>query len=235
MKRQAYYPSRVAEQILWLENFRNKLGSYATALGLNPDQVTAAVADCRCLIYILGSWLPGQRAYSPSCTEAASDAQVGDGNALIVLPVFTAPALPAGVTMVNTGALNRLFDLVQVVKDSNGYTDSIGADLRIIGSGVTAPDLTTVQPVITAIINGVVVEIGWNWGGNSQFLDMCEIQVDRGTGAGWAPLAFDTTPNYTDTAPLPATLTKWKYRAIYHANDQRVGLWSAEVSVTVGG
>lgn len=235
MKRQAYYPSRAAEQIVWLENLRNKLTAYAATLSLTPAQLAAAIADCRCLIYILGSWLPGQRTWSPSCTAASNAAQVGDGSALIVLPVFTAPALPSGVLMVNTGALHRIFDLVQTIKDGAGYTDAIGADLGIVGSSVSTPDLATVQPVITVTLNGVVIEIGWTWGGDSAFLDMCEIQVDRGTGQGWVLLSFDTTPGYTDSATHPATLTKWKYRAIYHADDQRVGLWSAEVAITVGG
>lgn len=70
-------------------------------------------------------------------------------------------------------------------------------------------------------------------GGNSAFLDMCQIQVDR--GSGWTLLAFDTTPNYTDTAAHPTSPTKWKYRAIYYADDTQVGVWSAEVSVIVGG
>lgn len=48
-------------------------------------------------------------------------------------------------------------------------------------------------------------------------------------------LTYDTTPGYIDTAAQPATLTKWKYRAIYRVDDARFGLWSAEVSVTVGG
>lgn len=74
---------------------------------------------------------------------------------------------------------------------------------------------------------------GWGWQGFSAFLDMLEIQVDRGTG--WGPLAFDTTPNYTDTAPFPATPARWKYRAIYRLNDAQVGVWSAEASITVGG
>ena len=56
--------------------------------------------------------------------------------------------------------------------------------------------------------------------------------MDRGNG--WQVLTFDTTPGYTDTAPFPATPTKWKYRAIYRVDDAQVGLWSAEVSVTVG-
>ena len=62
---------------------------------------------------------------------------------------------------------------------------------------------------------------------------MLENQADR--GAGWTPLAFDTTPNYIDTAPFPAAPAKWKYKAIYHAGDQQVGLWSAEASVMLGG
>jgi len=47
--------------------------------------------------------------------------------------------------------------------------------------------------------------------------------------------AFDTTPGYTDTCPPPATLVKWKYRAIYRVGDQQVGQWSNEMSITVGG
>ena len=41
--------------------------------------------------------------------------------------------------------------------------------------------------------------------------------------------------NYTDTFPLPATPTKWKYRAIYSVGDAQVGVWSNTVEITVGG
>jgi len=70
--------------------------------------------------------------------------------------------------------------------------------------------------------------------GRGAFLDLCEIQVDR-TGQGFGPLAFDTTPGYTDTEPFPASPTKWTHRAIYRVGDQRVGQWSKSVSITVGG
>ena len=65
------------------------------------------------------------------------------------------------------------------------------------------------------------MQVGWGWQGFSAFLDMLEIQVDRGDGKGWVFLTYDTTPNYTDTAPFPATPTKWKYRAIYRVGDAR--------------
>jgi len=45
----------------------------------------------------------------------------------------------------------------------------------------------------------------------------------------------ENAKNYTDIALLPATLTIWKYKDIYRLNDQQGGLWSNEVSITVGG
>ena len=86
--------------------------------------------------------------------------------------------------------------------------------------------------MVDVTLSGNAVQIGRGWGGNTSFLDMCEIQVDRGTG--WALLAFDTTPNYTDTTPMPATPAKWKYRAIYRVGDSKVGVWSNTVEIMVG-
>ena len=77
--------------------------------------------------------------------------------------------------------------------------------------------------------------VKWGRGGNSAFLDLLEIQVDRADTKDFVLLTYDTTSGYNDTAPLPATAAKWKYRAIYRVADARVGVWSDEVSITVGG
>jgi hypothetical protein len=95
--------------------------------------------------------------------------------------------------------------------------------------------MATIQPVIDATAQVATVQIGWNWGGNSAFLDMIELQVDRSDSKGYVFLANDTTPGYTDTTPFPAALTKWTYRGIYRVGDAQVGVWSNPVSVTVGG
>jgi hypothetical protein len=50
---------------------------------------------------------------------------------------------------------------------------------------------------------------------------------------GLPHLAFDSTPNYLDTTP--ATAQKWTYKAIFRVGDQRIGQWSDEVSLTIGG
>jgi hypothetical protein len=143
--------------------------------------------------------------------------------------------MPADVTPVKTGALNRIFTLVGNIKDVPSFNSTIGADLAIVGIAETAPDYATARPVLSVLIIANRVEIGWDWQGYAKFLDMCEIQVDRDDAKGWVLLAFDTTPGYIDTTPFPAALTRWKYRAIYHMDDAPVGQWSAEVSVIVGG
>jgi hypothetical protein len=233
MKTNSYYPSRQGDQIVWLGNFSNKLPGYATALGLTAGQSTAAVADCGWLIYFMGSWLPNVRAWSLACTDALGEAQIGSGSAAQVLPVFAAPALPTGVVAVNPGAQNRIFALVQLIKDGGKCTDTIASNLGIVGSEQVAPNITALQPVISAAIVNNQVLVKWGWGGNRGSLAMCEIQVDRGDGKGFVPLAFDTTPNYTDTQPFPATPAKWTYRAIYRVGDGQVGSWSAPASITV--
>lgn len=232
MKHQAYYPTRYADQVVWLENFRNKIGGYAAALGLGQPEVDTLVAKCRWVAYLIGSWLPAVRAWNLSCTQAAKTAQTGTGGAF-TLPVFTPPALPAGVTAQGEGALTYLFDKIAEIKENNACTESMCTDLRILGPQEGEPDYNVLAPKLTLTLSGNKIDIGWTWQGYGKFLDQCEIQVDRGTG--WQVLTFDTTPGYTDTTAHPATLTQWKYRAIYRVDDEQVGQWSAEVSIAVGG
>jgi hypothetical protein len=235
MKHEKYYPARQADQVLWLVNFKEKLPTYATALGLATGQVTAAVADCGWLHYILELWLPDVRPWTVACTDAATLAQTGTGADPMVLPVFTAATLPTGVTAQAPGALTRIFALVKVIKNSGLCTDPIASDLQIVGSEAVPPDFGQVQPVLKASVSGSWVEVKWGWGGLRDWLSSCEIVVDRSDGEGFVALAMDTTPNYNDTEPFPAAKTIWTYKAIYRVVDAQVGRWSQPVSVTVGG
>jgi len=235
MKHNTYFPIRQADQVVWLVNFANKLPGYATALGLTTPQVTAAVADAQWLVYVIGAWLGAARAWSLACTDAVTEAQSGNGTALMSLPVFTAPAFPEDVAPVNTGALDRIFALAQTIKDSGRCSDAIASDLGLVGAEQAGPDFDTLAPQIKLKLTPTGVFLGWGWGGYAAFLDMIEFQVDRGDGKGFVFLANDTTPGYTDTYPLPSTPTKWKYRAIFRVGDQQVGQWSNDVSITVGG
>ena len=239
MKRQTYYPAATGQQIQWLGNHVSKLAGHAPTVGLSPADCAARIADGRWVIYLLGSWYPAVKAWAKSCTEAVARGLSPDGTNLMVLPVFVPPPLPAAtpgglpaVVPVEEGALERIFATVQVIKEAEGYSAEIGQDLGIIGSAVTPPDLNLIVPDLSAMVTATHVFLKWGWGGWSDWLDMCEIQVDRGNG--WETLMFDSDPNFKDLTPFPASPAKWKYRAIYRAGESRVGQWSPEVTVNVG-
>lgn len=243
MKHNSYYPTNTPEQLLWLANFFNKLPVHAATLGLSTATVNAAIADARWLIYLLGSFHPGVKSWAKSVTDFIREAKTGDVDAVMILPGFAQPPLPpadteAGlpaVVPVLPGALRRIFSLVQVIQEAPAYSDSIATDLGTLGTEDAAPEFNTLQPVIKAVVRPDGVFIDWGWGGHRDYLDQCEIHVDRGDGQGWRLLTFDTTPGYLDTHTRPAALTKWKYRAIYRVSDAQAGLWSAETDAVVGG
>jgi hypothetical protein len=91
--------------------------------------------------YVLGSWLSAARAFSPSCTGAVDELLTGTGASALVLPTFTAPALPSGVTAALPGALTRIFALISKMKLHANYTEAIGTDLGIVGSAETEKPL----------------------------------------------------------------------------------------------
>jgi hypothetical protein len=214
------------------QTFKNGIPNYSALFGLTAAQLAAQAADAASFDYTLKcmdiiantaqQWTAWKNLERAGGTPPASGAPV-------------APIFPAAVPAVAPGIEARFRALVQLIKANANYNEAIGQALGIEGAQQTGPDLTTVQPVIAAVISGNQVNLKWGWGGNSAYLDICEIQVDRHDGKGAGLLTYDTTPGYTDTAPFPAAPAIWTYTAIYRVGDARVGLWSLPVSVTVGG
>jgi hypothetical protein len=213
-----------------LQTFKNAIPPYATTLGLAPAVVTAQAADADYFSYTIQcqqTMLGGSRQWTAWKDLARYGGDLPSSGA----PV--APAFPAAVPPVAPGIEPRFRGLVKQIKAHPSYNEAMGQALGIEGAQQAGPDYATVQPNITATISGTHVDVGWNWGGFSNFLDQLELEVDRGQGFGL--LAIDTTPGYTDTQAFPAVPAKWTYRAIYRVGDNRVGQWSKPVSVTVGG
>lgn len=215
-----------------LQTFKTTIPSYAATLGVTAPQQTAHAADADYFNYLVAcqsimqngaqQWTSWKDLIRGGGTPPPSGAP-------------TVPVFPTAVPAVAPGVETRFRALVKQIKASANYNEAIGQALGIEGAQQTGPDLTTIQPEINAELSGSNVTVSWGWGGNSAFLDMCEIEVDRADGKGFVLLAMDTTPSYTDTAALLPTPTKWTYRAIYRVGDHRTGQWSKPAAVTVGG
>lgn len=230
MKRQDYYPSRIADQSLWLANFSVKLPTYGTTCGLIAADVTAAVNDAKWSHYVLDSWLSSVRAFTPSTTDAVDDVLTGAGASVVVLPTFTAPALPAGVTATLPGALNRLFALIARMKLSAACTEAVQTDLGIIGAGETGK---ATPKFLTELLQGTgcqcVKLTFYKYGHMGVY-----IESRRGTGA-WELLSIDTESPYTDERTLLAAGAPEvrEYRMRFWDKGTPNGDWTDVAKVTV--
>lgn len=214
-----------------LQQFKTNIGAYATLLNVTPAEVTAQTADADYFAYELACQ-DIALAYAQQCTAWKKLVRSGG-----TPPASGAPAMPTWpepIAAVAPGIEPRFRALAQRITKQSAYNDGIGEALGIVGDEQSAPNLSTVRPVIDAAISGNHVELEWGWQGNRAFLGGVRLEVDRGDGT-WRLLATDTTPGYNDTETFPATPTKWKYRAIYFVGDfEQVGEWSQTAEVMVG-
>lgn len=227
-----FYPTRIGDQILWLNNFRNKLPNYGTVLGYTTDEVTAIQGDCDRLAWLMDTLQGAAQSFSHAVTAHIKLLKTGTGSVIVAPPAFTIPSSPAPPANVLPGALKRLMKVISNLKTRTGYTITMGEDLGIVGAEEPAPNPETTKPEIKAVLAaGGKVEIQWKKG----VFTGVRIEVDRGNGQ-WVFLAVDTEPHYIDTAsPAAGTAAVWKYRAIYLEGDANFGQWSDTVSIAVQG
>lgn len=218
--------------VLFRDNITPYLGTWELQNGPVPvAEITQQAADATYFRAVVDFTSTMQQAGQGWTAWKNFERDGGTGNALNpvvpVLPAGFPPAVPSGI-------VPRIPALLQKIKAHKNYTEAIGQTLGIEGSEGSGIDFATLKPVLKLRLNGSQVEIPWGWQGYSTDLDSIEIQVDRGDGKGFGMLTIDTTVGYTDTAPFPATVTQWTYRAIYRLGDDRVGQWSDEISINVG-
>ena len=212
--------------------FRDNIGQFLVPLGIpaTDEDIIQQAADAtrfRAMVDFQATMQQAAKGWTAEKNyERDGTGTAPGGQSVPVLPTNFPVAVPAGITP-------RFRLLVKRLNGNPKFTDAMAKILDVYGADQPGPDLTTVQPEIEVVISGTHLEVDWGWGGYTNYLDMCLIQVDRGDGKGFVLLAFDTTPGYTDTQPFPTTPATWTYRAIYRVGDNQVGVWSLPVSVTV--
>jgi len=215
---------------LQLKHFADKLPTYASVLGITTAEVASAKADADYFNWTLA----GQTAYAQRSKDwtAYKDLLRSSGNSAATLGATpVAPVLPTAVPAVSANIEWRFRQMVRRIKGSTSYTEAIGRDLDIIASTENA-DYTNVKPVLKIELVAGQPHIIWKKNG----LDGIEIWKDNGSG-NFNLLVFDMRPNHLDNSALPeiGQSIVWRYKAIYRKNDQRVGNWSDEISITVMG
>lgn len=231
MAKEHYLPSTDAEKVTWLQNFAGKLSGYSVTFGLTTADTTSVNNDWAMVNYMWGL-LTGSRTRMQEITAYKQAVFNGGAEpALGAVPTgYTGSNSPPSVVLPDV--FGRIAALVARLKTHSGFTTAIGEDLGIIGPEATV-DANALKPSLDVVpVAGGLCEVRWKKGKASAI----EIEVDRGTGAGFVFLAIDSIPHYTDTHTLPpGTAAVWKYRAIYRIGDERVGQWSDLFTCAVRG
>jgi hypothetical protein len=228
MPNKTFLPSSDKDRAVWLKNFANKIGTYQPTLGLTVAEVSAVQADSAIFSYTVDM----VEVYkNESQKRVAFKNILGYGEIGTPLPLFPAnPTLSAPPALVPAGIFKRLAKLIQKIKNSALYNDSMGQDLGIIAPEVTL-DAIAMQPLLKGALDAGRPLIKWKKGQ----ADSIDIYVDRKDGKGFTFLANDSHPDYVDTFELPSAQSAavWDYKAIYRINDEQVGDFSETLSVTV--
>ena len=230
MKRQNYFPVRMGEQPTWLTNYANALSIHAPDLSISSTDTGASIDDARWCAYGVGTWIATVRAFSPASTDAVDALLTGEGDTVMVLPTFAAPALPSGVTARKPGALTRIFTMVARIKKDPAYTEAMGTDLGIVGSEESSHAVPKFTAVVQRIGDLQVVRIGFfKYGHEGVF-----IECRRG-GGDWEFLSIDTESPYTDERPLlvPTAPEVREYRMSFWDKGAPNGEWTAATKLTV--
>lgn len=230
MARQPNIERKDTEFSAQMLHFKNTVGAYAATVGLSAQDVTNQAQDADYFAHVLACQEIADTHAQQRTAWKNLVRKGGEGN---IAGEPEEPVWPAAVPPVAPGVEKRFRQICEKVKKSLNYNTGIGEALDIEGDVISAPDMASFKPVFTLKVQGGQVVVDWGWLGKRQFLSSIEILVNR--GSGWELLTIDTTAGYVDSQPLPASAQKWAYKAIYRSGDARVGQWSDEASITVGG
>jgi hypothetical protein len=235
MPQQDYIPKDDAGKAALFTHVATTLPTYFTALNITSASpgVATQVNDATVFAYVCTNQqtLLAAAQQATAAKNRLRDGDPAEPNVAVSLAFPIAPAIVPSPVL--PGVVARFRTFVKWLKSLPNYTQAIGESLQIVGDEHTAADLSTVKPKLPLRIAGGRVEIDWSWQGLSGQVDSLEILVDRGNGT-YIPLTIDTRPGYVDTEPFPTPAAKWKYKAIYRKDDQRVGLWSDVAEISVG-
>ena len=212
-----------------LSNFSSKINLYETLFGLTPREVESSVEDSNYFLWVVNSHLKIDT-NKKDWTLFKNILKKGEEN-VTSNSAPTTPVLEDMPREVPPGVVYRFTTMVNRIKAHPNYTTAIGQNLGIEQSATPPANRDTAQPVLKAVNRGGKVNLIWKKGKFSGIL------IEKDSGNGFVMLDRDFVPDFIDNSPMPerGQSAIWMYRASYLINDEKVGVWSDIVTITVAG
>lgn len=231
MPNQPYFPPREGDQTAFFTNIQTKIASYYTALDISATRQARLTLCLNWLIWSWQAYLPARRQDAPAATSWRNALGTGTSDTA----TDCTPPQPAALTPPTGtpffGMLTWLFEEIARWKKAEGYTDTIGKDLGIIGA---AAQPHTDPPVLAkGAVSGTNVELDFTLYEHTGIW----IESQRQGEPAFTPLATDTASPYVDNRPLKTPgQPEWRdYRACWWDSDTATLAFGPVLRVIVGG
>ncbi|HEY0031004.1 MAG TPA: hypothetical protein VGC65_09620 [Bacteroidia bacterium] len=223
-----YLPANDSERVSWINNISVKLPAYQTVLGLSAAEIAQVKQDSDMYAYtvnftnIIKQTQQNATAYK-NLLKHDPDGQIIGG-----LPSF--PVLPPPPPAVPAGIFDRTRYLIQRIKNSPGYTNSIGQDLDIIAP-VNAIDYSLLCPELKGKLNVGRPHLKWQKG----VAAAVDLYADYNDGKGFRWIGRFLRKEFIDQTPIAdgKVADEFRYKAVYVINDDQVGKMSQIFAITV--
>ena len=225
-----FLPKANPALVLWFNTFAASFAQNAAEFGFTPADVAAVNADAA-FVQTLNNRVEILRKESQEAVayrRLMLDAPLG--TPATGVPQNAAPALPDSVP--TPGVIARVRALAARIKAHPRYSDALGKELGIVGTG-TAPGANPLaKPSVSTTTAGAnTVDVAFVKNGYEAVL----LESQRGTETAWTPLGNVRYSPHRDARPnlAPGVPDVRRYRAIYLVKDKITGQYSDTVTITV--
>ena len=215
-------------QLVVIQNFKAKIGNYATVLPLTAAQVAAAEELCDAFIGAFNA-VEQCKQTMIAMTKWRDDIFTAEpvGAAAPAAPVFPV----VGTVNYSLGTQTQFFRLRDLIVASPGYTQAMGEDLGMVGATIIPPAPDQMTPQFKSVtVNGATVNVA----GSMQGMDALRVEYAP-NGGTFRTVAFltNTPGGFTLTPQNPNQPEAGQIRAVYIKRNAEVGNFSASYPVMV--
>ena len=192
IKKKPWWPSTREKQAEWWANYKLKLVTYTTELEITVEELAVADADEAMFqyIYTVENLITDFRGtfgtYKKNLLKGKIPADIGGP------PVLTLPIAPA---IVNSAMLDRTFTFVKNLKSRDGYTETIGDAMKILGDDIAPFDPSEFTPIGKTKNTEEFIEVKYVKG---KFINGVEIYGIRGKETEYITLGRVNKNTYQD-------------------------------------
>jgi len=221
MKKKPYLPTKEADRVIWINNFNDKIGTYAGTFNITAAELLVIAAMALIYTYMI-TLIAASRSFTKSLTKFKNVLSIApNGTTLGVIPVFTPPVAPA---LTQAGIFTYIASIVARIKSNTAsYTPTIGDDLRIIGEEtIFVPDDYQANGKAKSMPGFVVIEFEKP---HVEGMDIYSLPVGTSDLNFFEKIGTANHSPFHDTRPLLAAGKPenryYKTRAIIH--DEEIG------------